>query len=396
MKSILFITWDGPQTNYMEGLFLPLFNEIQKTSAYQFHIIQFTWGSNERIINIKQKANEINVFYTEQIVNRKPTVIIGSLISLYKGTQFIENYIALNDIDIVMPRSTMPAIMVNRIKDRKFELIFDADGLPLEERVDFSGLSPKSFQYKFLKKQETKMLISANGVLTRSKKAIKIHSNYIGNKNIEKFSVVTNGRDINFFKPNKLSRNEVRKELNVANTALVFVYCGSLGPQYSLEEMMGIFLGFNQKHNDSKFLILTGDVAYTKNRIPKEVENSIVVKSVSFEEVPKYLSGADIAFALRKPKYSMTAVDPIKIGEYLLMGLPTIASTKIGDSEKLLKKNTNCFLYNHHSNLSTNQAIEFIEYLDTDEQEKIRAFGVEYYSIEKSAATYIESLNLLK
>ena len=42
------------------------------------------------------------------------------------------------------------------------------------------------------------------------------------------------------------------------------------------------------------------------------------------------------------------------------------------------------------------QAIEFIEYLDTDEQEKIRAFGVEYYSIEKSAATYIESLNLLK
>ena len=90
MKSILFITWDGPQTNYMEGLFLPLFNEIQKTSAYQFHIIQFTWGSNERIIKIKQIANEINVFYTGQIVNRKPTVMIGSLISLYKGTQFIE------------------------------------------------------------------------------------------------------------------------------------------------------------------------------------------------------------------------------------------------------------------------------------------------------------------
>ena len=41
----------------------------------------------------------------------------------------------------------------------------------------------------------------------------------------------------------------------------------------------------------------------------------------------------------------MTAVDPIKIGEYLLMGLPTIASTKIGDSEKLLKKNTEKIRY---------------------------------------------------
>ncbi len=26
-KNLLFITWDGPQTSYMEGLFMPIFNE---------------------------------------------------------------------------------------------------------------------------------------------------------------------------------------------------------------------------------------------------------------------------------------------------------------------------------------------------------------------------------
>ncbi len=27
MKNLLFITWDGPQTSYMEGLFMPISNE---------------------------------------------------------------------------------------------------------------------------------------------------------------------------------------------------------------------------------------------------------------------------------------------------------------------------------------------------------------------------------
>ena len=26
-KNLLFITWDGPQTSYMEGLFIPISNE---------------------------------------------------------------------------------------------------------------------------------------------------------------------------------------------------------------------------------------------------------------------------------------------------------------------------------------------------------------------------------
>lgn len=396
MKKILFITWDGPQTNYMEGLFLPLFNEIQKTSASQFHIIQFTWGSDARAASTKQKADEFNIFYTPRMVNRKPTVTVGSLFSIYKGTQFIENYITANDIDVVMPRSTMPALMVNRIKNKKFKLIFDADGLPLEERVDFAGLSPKSFQYTFLKKEENKMLLRADAVLTRSKKAIKIHLNNIEGEHLEKFSVVTNGRNVNFFKPDATARKQLRNFLKVTESTKVFVYCGSLGPQYCWDEMLSIFMSYHEINSDSKFLILTGNVSFANERIPTEIKDHIIVKNISFEEVPKYLSGVDIAFALRKPKYSMTAVDPIKVGEYVLMGLPIIASKGIGDSEKLLKKNTNCFLYDHHSSQSTDKAIEFIQYLDSDQQDKIRAFGIENYSIEKSASTYIKSLNLLK
>lgn len=396
MKNILFITWDGPQTNYMEGLFLPIFDQIQKSSEYRFHIIQFTWGTNINTSRIKQKAESLNIFYTKHTVYRKPNVLIGSLFSIQKGVKFLEKYIATNSIDIVMPRSTMPAIMVNRIKDRKFKLIFDADGLPLEERVDFSGLSPDSLQYKFLRKEESKMLLNADFVFTRSKKVIKIHLSTIGGKNLEKFSVVTNGRDINFFKPNNDFRIEIRKEIKASDTTKVFVYSGSLGPQYGWDEMILIFEEFLTRNNDSKFLILSGNLEYANARIPNHIKEHFVLKNAAFEDVPKYLSAADIAFALREPKYSMTAVAPIKIGEYLLMGIPIIASKGIGDSEKLLKKNPNCFLYNHHSISSLEKALIFIQNSDANNQDKIRAFGVDNFSLEKSALTYVESLNVIQ
>jgi glycosyltransferase involved in cell wall biosynthesis len=396
MKNILFITWEGPQTNYLEGLFLPIFSQIQKTSDYQFHIIHYTWGSTKNEIRINQKAETLNIFYTKQTVIRTPNVIIGSIFSIWNGVQFLKKYIALNTIDIVISRSTMPSIMVNQINDKKFKLVFDADGLPLEERVDFSGLSQDSFQYKFLRKEESKMLLNADFVFTRSKKAIKIHLSTIGGKNLEKFSVVTNGRDVNFFKPNSNYRTIVRKEINASNNTKVFVYSGSLGPQYGWNEMMLLFEEVLKRNNDSKFLILSGNLEYAKKRIPEHIKEHFILKNVPFEEVPNYLAAADVAFALREPKYSMTGVAPIKIGEYLLMGIPIIASIGIGDTEKILKKNTNCFLYNHHSIHSFEKALIFIQNLDSSSQDEIRAFGVKFFSLEKSALTYVESLNVLQ
>ena len=49
MKNVLFMTWDGPQTSYMEGLFMPILSEVQNRTNYKIHVIQFTWGSQERI-----------------------------------------------------------------------------------------------------------------------------------------------------------------------------------------------------------------------------------------------------------------------------------------------------------------------------------------------------------
>lgn len=393
---ILFITWDGPQTSYMEGLFMPILSQLQSQSDYVFHVVQFTWASPEKIKLTQKAAKELNITYTSKSIIRKPISILGNIFTLFKGIPFLKMYIKKNNINIVMPRSTMSAIMMNRIQNDSFKVIFDADGLPLEERVDFSGLSRDSKQYQFLKKEEKKILQRANGVLTRSQEAIKIYSEIIVNKNPEKFSVVLNGRNADFFKPNSAQRAIMRKELKLSNKTKVFVYCGSLGPQYGWDEMVNIFRQYRENNLDSLFLILTENITFAKERIPNDLETSIIIKTIPFTEIPNYLSLADVAFAIREPKFSMKGIAPIKLGEYLLMGIPTIASMGIGDSEQVLSEIPNCFLYDHKDPNRVKESVVFIEGLKDSNFEEIRNSALPYFSLEKSVESYCTALNKLQ
>lgn len=393
LHNLLFITWDGPQTSYMEGLFMPIFNALAKKQAIKFHIIQFTWAGNEKIAQIKQLAERLDIYYSNYEIIRKPHPLIGAVVSVWKGKRYLQQYIKDHDIDIVMPRSTFPAIMVNGIKLGNAKLIFDADGLPLEERVDFSGLSKKSLQYKRLKKQETIMLKKADGVITRSAKAIDIHIDRIGQAHKNKFAVVFNGRDEDVFKPDESLRARKRKELQILENETAFIYCGSLGAQYGWEDMLDIFETY-AKNNPAKWVIITGNQAYAIDRIPFHLKEKVIVISLPFAQVHEYLNIADVAFAIRQPSFSMQGVAPIKIGEYMLTGIPTIASQGIGDTGEILKYIQGGFIYNHPANTIQTQALmTWLDSVNSIDRAQIREQALSYFSIETSADSYASALN---
>lgn len=396
MHKLLFITWDGPQTSYMEGLFMPIFNEINKTQPVEFHVLQFTWAKEEKIEQIKQAAKALGINYNAVPIYRKPIAIVGSLFTVFKGISIIRKYIKKHQIEIVMPRSTMPAVMVNRLQLKNIKVIFDADGLPLEERVDFSGLSKQSKQYLWLKNEEKKLLKTADGVITRSQKAIEVHLKTIGEHYRDKFSVVFNGRNTIVFQPDSNERSQIREQLGISPEEKIFVYCGSLGPQYGWEEMIAVFSEYHAKNKASKFLILTGNKEFAEQRLPSSFKECSKLISVPFIDVPKYLNAADIAFAIRKPTFSMQGVAPIKLGEYLLMGLPTIASAGIGDTESILKAVNECFLFEHSDEQRFENVSKYLDGLDTIENSEIRKIGMQYFSLERSAKSYLESLSKLK
>ena len=401
MKNLLFITWDGPQTSYMEGLFLPIFHAVKEKKDINFHIIQFTWADSEKANAIQKLAEKLEIKYTTFPISRKPHPIIGSGFTVWKGIKFIKNYILKNQIDTLMPRSTMPALMVNRIKKSSFggirvkgKLIFDADGLPLEERIDFVGLSEKSKQYRFLKSEESKIIQNADVVITRSHRSIQHHLDQNKTLDKAKFHVVLNGRNSDFFKPDSEKRILKRKELNINIDEKVFVYCGSLGAQYGWKEMTEIVEKYKKNH-PAKFLILTGNTEFAEKNLPESLKPITIILSLPFEKIPEYLNIADVAFAIRDPKPSMKGVSPIKLGEYLLMNLPTIASSGIGDTDEIISQTPDCFIFDHQNENKIEKAVRFVEELKNIKSDEIRTIGKKYFSLEKSAESYIKALNTI-
>lgn len=392
-KKILFIAWDSPQVTYLEGLFIPI---LAALTAFEVHIMQFTWADKTKTEKLARLCLQHQITYTTVKIYRKPVSIIGVVYTLIKGISVIKKYIGKNDIDILMPRSTMPALMALKVVNSfpSIKLVFDADGLPLEERRDFAGLKKESFQYRYLKGIESKILKRADRVLTRTEKSITFLTNS-NNIPADKFFTVVNGRDSNVFKPFD-NRAYIRQQLGITGDAVVLVYAGSLGPQYCFTEMIEIFRHVHARENNSYLLLLTQSVEYLEHyAVMKDIENNVIRRSVDFKDMPAFLAAADIGLALRKNYFSMQGVSPIKIGEYLLCGLPVIATSSTGDMGQLLKNNTSCFLINDEGLESIEKAAEWVIDVCKNRDIKLaaRETGISFFSLKSAVDSYNKALN---
>lgn len=393
---ILFVTWDGPQTTYLEGLFLPVFKELNKY-GFQFHIIQFTW-SDSKVRPLREAASvEAGCSYEVIKILRKP-VSLGSLATALIGGQHIRKTIKKKEIDIVLARSILPAFSaLLALRGLKTKLVFDADGLPLDERVDFSGLSSSSVIYRFLRDLESQTVRYASSVLTRSATASQILWARAGaGTNINKFFSFNNGRSLDSFSPKgMLERDNVKDTLSLTKDAPLIIYVGSLGGKYLISEMLFLFSKIKKKRDDAHFLILTGSLDIVDQSVLNfpGLKSSITAMSVSSDEVAKYIAAADVGLSIIESSYSMHAVSAIKTGEYLLSGVPVIGTSGIGDSDEICSKAGFSLINTSEDNL--NAAAEWFVSRVIPERETYRKMsrqiGEEYYSLSKTVCQYREA-----
>src|SRR5690554_4411100 len=243
-RPLLFITWDSDKSNYLECLFFPILQGILKQGGIPCHVIQFSWAGEEEVERLRRHAEALDIVYIHRPVRRKPNAILGAIWAAFWGSGFLRRYIQAHHIGIVLPRSTMPAMMVNRfsgwLANQPIHLAFDADGLPIEERVDYAGLNPKGTKYKCLKSAETKIIRYSSKVLTRTHRSVS----YLGQEkenSSKKYAVVSNGRDKSFYRRDIQERARIRNSLGLGKDSKLWIYSGALGPQYQVEEMLLLF-----------------------------------------------------------------------------------------------------------------------------------------------------------
>jgi glycosyltransferase involved in cell wall biosynthesis len=151
-----------------------------------------------------------------------------------------------------------------------------------------------------------------------------------------------NSIDTDHFKMNLKDREKIREELGIKKDDIVIGYAGSFWSVEGVPNLIQAFKNLRKKYSKIKLAIM-GKVyiSNTDDNIPKLVEDMnledkvILISSQSHEEVPKFLSAFDILCCPKIDCEVNRAANPVKVPEYLSMGLPTVASAVGGINDTI-------------------------------------------------------------
>lgn len=399
---ILFVTWDGPRSTYLESLFLPIFKNLMRRGI-SFHVIQFTWSDQSERLALKVALEREGIGYRSIPVLRRP-LSVGSLATAFFGARHIRRAIKELAIDIVMPRSTLPAMAaIWALKSSPgVGLVFDADGLPHDERIDFGGLSPDSIAYRLLRDFEALAVRRADVVLTRSKMACDtLVARGGAGTDGRKFFVVTNGRDPALFLPaTQDDRIAVKKSLGIDDGAPLVVHVGSsMHGKYGGREVFEFFRAVHAKRKDARLILLSSSPAEAGMLLDEygELRPHCDIIQLRPGAVAGFLGVCDLGLVFIHRKFSMQAVAPIKLGEYLLCGVPVLATAGIGDAEAI-SPDAGMLVQGMGAVELERAAAWFIDsVLPQREKYRVssRAVGLNRFSLEASAVSYQNALQHL-
>jgi glycosyltransferase involved in cell wall biosynthesis len=270
-------------------------------------------------------------------------------------------------------------------------IVFDADGLAADERVDFGGLSPYSLTYRFLRDIEGALLRRSDAVLTRTESARSILLARAGSAlKPQNCHVVSNGVDAGPF------ADALQHFAKTAKKPFTLCYCGSIGAQYRLPEMLDIACKMKTQIPELQFQIFSQYQDVVQRALEDKglhEESWIDCKAVPSEKVPEELVQCDLGIALREPSFSTQAILPIKLGEYLLAGLPVIGTPGVGNTDQL--SDFGVFRSAEADDLDETLSWVVDEVLPNRAlmREKSHAAGKKYFSLESTVDSYDAALS---
>jgi glycosyltransferase involved in cell wall biosynthesis len=391
--NILFVTWDGPQVSYLESLFLPIFAGLAG-HGIRVDVLQFRWGSAAQADAIAEACTRAGCGYRHKTI-RRGLAGLGPFATAFAGRREVRNAVRDFGSEIVMPRSHMPAIAALAAGGARFRpVLFDADGFAADEKVEFGSLSARGPTYRILRGVEARTVRAAGSVIVRSAAAARI----LGERarvEPERFHVVANGRDEAVFHPHdEATRLEVRRELGIDAAAPLAVYAGSVGPQYRFDLIRDFADSLARRRPDARLLVLSGSPDLAEAELAGAPLAPVFMRAPP-ERVGRYLAAADIGLAFRADSFSVQGVAPVKLGEYLLCGVPAVGNSAVGDTAAA--KAAGLFF---DDSAGVDSAAQWLvdEVLPHREayRSRARAAGIEGFSLRRSVEDYLAAIEPLR
>lgn len=225
-----------------------------------------------------------------------------------------------------------------RISGARF--VFDIRGFWADERVEGGIWNADSRLYRAAKWVERRLFLRADAVvsLTEAGKRLIEALPYLQGR-CPPVTVIPTCVDVERFVP-QAPPDHLLRELQL-NGHLRVLYAGSLGTWYALDELLGFFRSVRNLRREARLLLLTDtprsaiDPAIRAAGLGSE---EVIVRAVPPDQMPEWLSLADVGACFIKPVPSKRASHPTKVGEWLSCGMPVVISRGIGDADRLIEE----------------------------------------------------------
>jgi len=339
----LFISYNGALEPLIQSQGIPYLKGLSSKGVKCF-LLSFE-KKIEGIDKLKKELNEHEIKWYHLRYHKSPS-LLATLFDIAAGISAGLYIVISKNISIVHCRATVPAVMgyaIARLMGKKF--IFDVRGLMAEEYVDGGVWKRNNFLYKLTLYIEKKLLRHADRivVLNENIKDFLINSNYLQKRDIKKkdITVIPCCVDIKKFNAEGVLTDILREKYKLSGK-FIFLYIGSVGTWYLLEEMMDFFIAAKALINNAHFLVLTH---VDKNMVILAWEkrdlsfSDITIDDAEFCNMPYYIKLADAGISFIKPCFSKKFSCPTKFAEYLACGLPLVINSGIGDTEELVSRN---------------------------------------------------------
>ncbi len=239
---------------------------------------------------------------------------------------------------IIHARSDLPALVgdtIARITPGS-RFVFDCRGLLADEYADSGHWSRTSLRYRGLKRAERHLYRHANAVVTLTDALVDWLRHERMTTPAHLVRMIPSCDDLEQFRPEAGQRNAVRAQLAVGDR-FVLGYSGNLGSYYCAEQMAELYAAL-RRQRPSLFLILTrADASLLAGPLARLGVPSDEVRCLTLRpsEVNAHLQAADAGVCFRLGR-SRLASSPVKMAEYLALGLPVVMNRGIGDGDRLL------------------------------------------------------------
>lgn len=144
------------------------------------------------------------------------------------------------------------------------------------------------------------------------------------------------------FQYSEEGRNAIRAKLNIATEKHIFLYPGKFGDlYYSAKEVASFFKTIGENIDNCFFLVLTMNDLEEISAIFKSegiANNNFLITRATYDEMPNYLSAADMGLVAVPPQPSKKFCSNIKVGEYLCTGLPYFICEGVSEDDLVARQ----------------------------------------------------------